>query len=476
MKRKFNKKQITFVLIAVCLVGLIGLGVSYSYYLASIRTSNEENKSTDISTLGITSAVMDMQGKISSNGAYPGHKMVKEVVVRGIGVENAKPANASIRITPELGDFSEDVTWKLYKSEEAITCSSVEHTDGREYYDESTCNIPTSASLVLEGSSETKYKNIVVSPNTETKYYLVVEYANRSDKNQNNQMGKSFSIDIGLGEKVETLFTQIIADLAKVDTVNLASDDPDKNIRYVGKNPDNYVYFNCSDYNNQTADTCEKWRIIGLFNNMTKGDGTQENLVKLIRNDSIGNYYFNSLNSWGNSLWATNLNDYYYNRTSRDYDSYWDPNAGEFISKTFDMTNIGLKNDLTRNAIENVIWSIGGIDDLNNLTSVAFYTAERDSNSTRYTTWTGKIALPYPSDYLFAVGNQSDNYLSSHKNDWTVIPYIRKGNDDALFLMSGSTSINITLNYITPSIYLKSSFTVKDGDGSESNPYQLSVQ
>ena len=198
--------------------------------------------------------------------------------------------------------------------------------------------------------------------------------------------------------------------------------------------------------------------------------------MKLIRNDSIGNYYFNSLNSWENSLWATNLNDYYYNRTSRDYDSYWDPNAGEFISKTFDMTNIGLKNDLTRNAIENVIWSIGGIDDLNNLTSVAFYTAERDSNSTRYTTWTGKIALPYPSDYLFAFGNQSDNYLSSHKNDWTVIPYIRKGNDDALFLMSGSTSINITLNYITPSIYLKSSFTVKDGDGSESNPYQLSVQ
>ena len=224
MKRKFNKKQITFVLIAVCLVGLIGLGVSYSYYLASIRTSNEENKSTDISTLGITSVVMDMQGKISSNGAYPGHKMVKEVVVRGIGAENAKPANASIRITPELGDFSEDVTWKLYKSEEAITCSSVEHTDGREYYDESTCNIPTSASLVLEGSSDSDYLNIVVSPNTATKYYLVVEYLNRSDKDQNNQMGKSFSIDIGLGEKyVRNIVSEIIAQLdtsGKCPTVN----------------------------------------------------------------------------------------------------------------------------------------------------------------------------------------------------------------------------------------------------------------
>ena len=174
MKRNMGKKRLAFILVAVCLVGLIGFGVSYSYYLANIRTSNEESKSTDISTLGITSVVMDMQGKISSNGAYPGHKMVKEVVVRGIGVENAKPANASIKITPDLGDFSSDVIWKLYKSEEAITCSSVEHTDGREYYDESTCNIPASASLVLEGSSVTKYKNIVVSPNTETKYYLEI--------------------------------------------------------------------------------------------------------------------------------------------------------------------------------------------------------------------------------------------------------------------------------------------------------------
>ena len=278
MKRNVGKKRLAFILVAVCLVGLIGIGISYSYYLANISTSNEENKNSNITTTTITNVVMDMQGKVSSNGAYPGHKMVKEVVVRGVGVENAKPANVSIKITPDLGDFSSDVTWKLYKSDSAITCSSVEHTDGREYYDESTCNIPASASLVLEGSSDSDYLNIVVSPNTETKYYLVVEYANRSDKNQNNQMGKSFSIDIGLGEKVETLFTQKITDLAKVDTINLASNDSDKNIRYIGKNPDNYVYFNCSDYNNQTADTCEKWSVIGLFNNITKGDGTQENL------------------------------------------------------------------------------------------------------------------------------------------------------------------------------------------------------
>ena len=210
MKKKFSKKQIAFVLVAICLVGLIGIGISYSYYLANISTSNEQSKNSDISSATITQVVMDMQGKVTSDGAYPGHKMVKEVVVRGIGENNSIPANASIQITPDLGDFSSDVTWKLYKSEEAITCNSTVHTEGKQFYEEATCNIPSSATLELEGGSDSAYKNIVVNPNTEAKYYLVVEYANK-ETDQSNQMGKSFSIDIELGEKQMTPIEKIMA-------------------------------------------------------------------------------------------------------------------------------------------------------------------------------------------------------------------------------------------------------------------------
>ena len=523
MKRKFNKKQITFVLIAVCLVGLIGLGVSYSYYLASIRTSNEENKSTDISTLGITSVVMDMQGKISSNGAYPGHKMVKEVVVRGIGAENAKPANASIRITPELGDFSEDVTWKLYKSEEAITCSSVEHTDGREYYDESTCNIPASASLVLEGSSDSDYLNIVVSPNTETKYYLVVEYANRSDKDQNNQKGKSFSIDIGLGEKEEApTFANTIAKLARKDTVNLASDDPDKNIRYIGKNPDNYVYFNCSDYSNQSADTCEKWRVIGVFNNMTKSDGTQENLVKIIRNDSIGRLSWDAVpdlgygDCSGGSNWSKASlnkllnNGIYYNGSSGTYYNCSSP--FQYNEVKLDFTSTGLKNDMTRNAIETVVWNLGGASD-SSKTAADFYTAERGTtvNTGFPTTLTNKIAIMYVSDYAYATfGGTTNDRKACLSTDITTTGSSKKTVSDCYnannnylfdkinqFLTNSSSSSGEVYQTATdgdgtllimkdpswfsggdkrPTLYLKSSFTVKDGDGSENSPYQLNIE
>ena len=35
--------------------------------------------------------------------------------------------------------------------------------------------------------------------------------------------------------------------------------------RYIGKNPYNYVYFNCDNLENQTNETCELWRIVGVF-------------------------------------------------------------------------------------------------------------------------------------------------------------------------------------------------------------------
>ena len=50
--------------------------------------------------------------------------------------------------------------------------------------------------------------------------------------------------------------TEKITTLASTDTTNFATDDPDNNIRYIGANPNNYVYFNCSDYSNQSDSTC----------------------------------------------------------------------------------------------------------------------------------------------------------------------------------------------------------------------------
>ena len=106
------------------------------------------------------------------------------------------------------------------------------------------------------------------------------------------------------------LIADKIIELSQSDTVNFANDDPDGNIRYIGANPDNYVYFNCSDYTNQSDSTCEKWRIIGLFNNITKSDGSKENLVKIVKSESIGTIAWDENLSggyWANATLQQNL-------------------------------------------------------------------------------------------------------------------------------------------------------------------------
>ena len=233
-----------------------------------------------------------------------------------------------------------------------------------------------------------------------------------------------------------------IVELAASDTTNFALDDPDNNIRYFGSNPNNYVYFNCSDYSNQSDSTCEKWRIIGVFNNITKADGTKENLVKIIRNDTIGtfawdykengvgtstsNHESHGSNDWSDSQLMMMLNPTDYLKSGYTIDnnivkdskgqaiyqnmgSYYNGTLGcrpvsitkdsSFSCTSKDFTSTGLKNDSTRNAIESVTWGLGGVPGNGQL-----YANERGTTvyNGRPTTWIGKIGLMYPSDFAYA--------------------------------------------------------------------------
>ena len=326
-----------------------------------------------------------------------------------------------------------------------------------------------------------------------------------------------------------------------------ASDDPGKNIRYIGANPDNYVYFNCRDYTNQTADTCELWRIIGILNNVTKEDGSQENLVKIIRNDFIGKYPWDykmngvgtSTTDYGSNDWSdsqlmmmlnptsylksgyTNSNDIIYSGNQQLYSkmgSYYNGTKGcqpaaitsgaTFSCTEVDFSSTGLKNDVTRNAIESVVWNLGGTSSYtsasNGLVS-HFYGYERGTTaySGHATTWTGKIGLMYSSDYGYATSggttknrnaclakelyNWSSTYFSDcRENDylldtssiqWEMTP-TTAGNRHAFYVnVDGSVNNGYVrnANAIRPTLFLKSNISVKSGDGSFSVPYQLKI-
>ena len=70
--------------------------------------------------------------------------------------------------------------------------------------------------------------------------------------------------------------------------------DNNGDYRYYGANPNNYVTFND-----------ESWRIIGAFNNVDDGTGKKETRLKIIRDESIGKYSWDSsastVNSW---IWS----------------------------------------------------------------------------------------------------------------------------------------------------------------------------
>ena len=342
--------------------------------------------------------------------------------------------------------------------------------------------------------------------------------------------------------------TKVIANLAKTDTVNLATDDVDNNIRYIGKDPNNYVYFNCSDYANPTADTCELWRIIGVFNNVTKGDGKKENLIKIIRAKSLGNYYWDykkkevgtSTTTYGSNDWSdsqlmmmlnptnylksgyTNSSDIISLGSQQLYSkmgSYYNGTKGckpaavasgaTFSCTEVDFTSTGLKNDTTRNAIEEVVWNLGGTSTYNtssNGLASHWYGYERGTTvySGRPTTWTGKVGLMYPSDYGYATSGgttkdraaclakelynwdssdfsdcKGNDYLLDTNNwQWTLAPVsspasnvfnVGKGG-----YVSGRNALNP--NAVRPALFLKSSILLDKGTGESSNPYTLKIQ
>ena len=181
--------------------------------------------------------------------------------------------------------------------------------------------------------------------------------------------------------------------------------------------------------------------------------------------------------------------------------------GADFTCTSIDFTSTGLKNDLTRNAIESVVWNLGGtasyISASNGLAS-HFYGYERGTKvySGHAPTWTGKIGLMYPSDYGYATSGGSttdratclakeiynwDSASDCYSNDylhksgysqWTLAPY-SSSSGYAFYVRTGGF-VNFSIaNFTTgvrPVAFLKSNILLSGvGDGSSNSPYQLKL-
>mgnify|MGYP004531557061 FL=1 len=258
----------------------------------------------------------------------------------------------------------------------------------------------------------------------------------------------------------------------------------DTGYRYEGKDPNNYIFFN-----NET------WRIIGVFDSSSHGV-SNTNLVKIIRNDSIGGYAWDksNTNDWPNSSLYHLLNDYYYTATDGTSSSYC-YQYSTTITGNCDYTETGLQLDY-RKMIQPVTWYLGGPSSNSNSTST-FYANERDSSkiySGRSPSTTGNVGLMYASDYGYSVLSSSctrttnlgsyntnacagNTWLKKEAYEWTITPK----SDDSNRVWSVYNLGNVNFNYASngyvsrPVLYLKSDVKYISGTGTKSDPYIIDL-
>ncbi len=239
----------------------------------------------------------------------------------------------------------------------------------------------------------------------------------------------------------------------------------------------NYVTFN-----NET------WRIIGVIPT-EDANGNVENRIKIIRDTSIGNKYWNTIkdtttnsyNNWVTGTLNTYLNNDYYNTLSTD----------------------------AKNMIGTTKYYLGGYDSSNKTSDIMWqYERKNDANRSGYYYGTNpimqsdankKIAIMYASDYGYGAStsctntlkyyaginydsstecNRTNNWLDKSQAIWllsqiTADSYGAFNMSSSGYVANGSNVGNDEYA-VRPVLYLSSNVQISGGEGTSSSPYTLS--
>ena len=227
------------------------------------------------------------------------------------------------------------------------------------------------------------------------------------------------------------------------------------NYYYYGDNPDNFVKVNCNE-----ESTCELWRIIGMYYD----ENTKKNYIKLIKNDTIGEYAFNTKKS---NTWDENNSMYEYLHKEYKLNTELSKLITDYplIQET-----INDNNQITKNEI-NISAEGKKLQNINILNISDFLNASTCSNKKINST-----------DCLN--GNWLNN--TSFESMWTMTNYTQpkppeEGNEEPTLnenkIISVGNEINknevdIKLN-IKPTLYISDRVLIEEGNGSFDNPYVL---
>ncbi|MCI6932598.1 MAG: hypothetical protein MR765_05700, partial [Tenericutes bacterium] len=287
-----NNRNIILLIISFVFLTMLILGMTYAYF--DLKTGGETESTMNIGGAEI-SATYSFSNSIDITDALPGNDVI---------------AYKDITLTYKNTSSEE---YKVYLKT-VIDYSTFTNTenDGVLYYDiysgtDHSTLVQDKTAFPTITSGKAILKEISIPANsTGTLNYRINFYFPESDKLQNpdGQLVLNASISVESDNSLKynpTLLKKI--DLMyqyESGTNGLEQDDTtDKNIRYVGASPKNYLKFNN-----------EIWRIIGVFNNITTIDEQEnektESLVKIVRNDSLGKYSWDSSESSINNGYGVN--------------------------------------------------------------------------------------------------------------------------------------------------------------------------
>jgi len=326
----------------------------------------------------------------------------------------------------------------------------------------------------------------------------------------------------------------------------------DNNLRFVGANPCNYVLFNgetpavtkkwavysiyegeesrltINDYDSESecisvkeffdsyggTHICKSWwapssgwRIMGVMNNVDNGFGTKETRIKLVKATEIGEYSWDSStstskpepqNDWSTSDLMKQLNGDFLNSSLTSNTKWYASTNNQNID--FDY-RYALKAS-AQSLISNAKWYLGGKNYREyDYTVEESYISERSTDvfTGHTTSWVGRVALPYPSDYVYATDTTNRSHCLSEmlrvgypdydhtcvENNWFsnmafITSKANSSSDIFLKYYISETSPFIDNNVkwetdVVPSVYLRSDVIITGGDGSIENPYTIGL-
>ena len=490
---KFDKYKIP-IFISLNILVLISLfGMAYAYFKATIN--NVESASTiSVESGELTINYQGNTANIVASGIVPGWSETKKFTLSGKNTTKTNEFHTDnnlyykIILTIDNNTFSEGaLTYSLAKD-------SASSTNGK-MADEASGTINKSGNQIIGYGYFSETSTFVDHIYNLTISFPSTEYEQSADN------GKSFAAHVTIGEGKKTTLSDYIAELDLTKNGLEEDKTTDKNLRYVGTSPKNYLKFNG-----------ETWRIIGVFNNITtideNGEEKKESLVKIVRNDSLGKYSWDTsessinsgygINEWSQADLMTELNTDYINTSLTSGTTLWFNSNNNAKNGTYDYDkNIKSKSI---DKIAKVKWNLGGYN-ITSASALNMYNAERGTlhisnpsdGITRKDYWEGKIALIYPSDYGYASTNEAcrdsmnsktnnvfncknENWLFNNASQWTLSPY----SDDANYVFAvgsggyiGYGSAHYTYG-VRPVLFLKSDVVIAGGTGeSVENAYTL---